>query len=202
MRTRTALAIVLGLLLCLSATTAAHAHAIHVFAVAQGKAVRGEVYMSGGARPAGCKIEVFAPDGTKVAETVTNDRGEFSFEAAGRADHRIVADTGDGHRAEYVLRADELPETLPSGATGPHWPAGATHEDARISGEAATEPRGVEQIIARHIGALRQELREARDRRRLSDVLGGIGYIFGLAGVGLYFRSRGRRRPPREEEGS
>lgn len=202
MRKQTTLTIVLGLLLCLSVATAAHAHAIHVYAVAEGKVVRGEVYMSRGARPAKCKVQVFAPDGSKLAETVTNDRGEFSFEAAVRADHRIVVDTGDGHRAEYVLRADELPETLPPAAAGPRLPARGAHENAQAPEMPPTDPRGVEEIVARHIGALRRELREAEQRRRLSDVLGGIGYILGLMGVALYFRSRARRRPARGEEGS
>jgi len=202
MRNGTTLKIVLGLLLCLSVTSAAQAHAIHVFAVAEGKVVRGEVYMSGGARPTGCKVEVFAPDGTKVVETVTNERGEFSFEAAARADHRIVADTGDGHRAEYVLKAEEIPETLLPAATGPPRSAGATRENAQAPEIPPTDPRGVEQIVARHVGALRRQLRDAEQRRRLSDVLGGIGYIFGLAGVALYFRSRGGQKPPRQEGGS
>jgi hypothetical protein len=41
---------------------------------------------------------------------------------------------------------------------------------------------------------LREELAEARARARVQDVIGGIGYIVGVAGLGLWWAARSRPR--------
>jgi nickel transport protein len=51
----------------------------------------------------------------------------------------------------------------------------------------------VERIVARQLAPIRRTLEESRNRRRLLDIVGGIGYILGLMGVVLYFHSRRRR---------
>jgi nickel transport protein len=54
----------------------------------------------------------------------------------------------------------------------------------------------IEVAVARQIRPLREELLATRDALRLTDILGGVGYIFGLAGVALWWharRSGGRR---------
>ena len=48
----------------------------------------------------------------------------------------------------------------------------------------------MEQAVARQIGPLRRELQASQQRARLSDIIGGIGLIFGIAGVVLWWRSR------------
>jgi nickel transport protein len=54
----------------------------------------------------------------------------------------------------------------------------------------------VEQAVARQLGPLRDALRACEEQRRLRDILGGLGYIVGLAGLGLWWRSRRRRQQP------
>jgi nickel transport protein len=51
----------------------------------------------------------------------------------------------------------------------------------------------IEQAVARQVRPLREELLAAQGRAGLRDVLGGIGYIFGLAGVLMWWRSRRSR---------
>jgi nickel transport protein len=48
----------------------------------------------------------------------------------------------------------------------------------------------IERAVARQVRPLREELLATRDALRLQDILGGIGYIFGLAGLALWWRSR------------
>jgi nickel transport protein len=48
----------------------------------------------------------------------------------------------------------------------------------------------VEQAVARQVRPLREQLIAHQDRIRLQDLLGGIGYILGLAGLVLWWRSR------------
>ena len=51
----------------------------------------------------------------------------------------------------------------------------------------------VEAAVARQIRPLREELLATRDALRLQDILGGLGYIFGLTGLALWWRSRRTR---------
>ncbi|QVK22833.1 hypothetical protein KHX94_16775 [Shewanella dokdonensis] len=61
---------------------------------------------------------------------------------------------------------------------------------------AALDKAALEQLVqtavAREVGPLRMELQRYADRLRLSDLLGGIGFIFGLTGGALWWRSRKR----------
>jgi hypothetical protein len=52
----------------------------------------------------------------------------------------------------------------------------------------------VEQAVARQILPLREALAEAQAQASFRDVLGGLGYIVGLAGLGLWWTRR-RQRP-------
>jgi nickel transport protein len=53
----------------------------------------------------------------------------------------------------------------------------------------------IERAVARQIRPLREQLVAAEDRIRLQDILGGIGYIIGLTGLALWWRSRRRSGP-------
>ena len=94
------------------APVAALAHKMHVEVyVTSGALIEGEAYYHGG-KVAGGKVEVFAPDGKKLGETVTDDEGLFQFEAKHHCDHKFVVTDG-GHRGEAVLPAEDLPTSLP-----------------------------------------------------------------------------------------
>jgi nickel transport protein len=190
----------LALFLCLALTTV-EAHKVNLFAWAEGKTISGYVYFPGGARAQNVSINWYAPDGTLLGQTTTNDQGEFSFEASSGVDHQLVADLGDGHVAKYTVPAEEIgiPETNESdgmeAAETPEEPA--TQDDSagsRTESDAGDVIRAsmVEKAVAKQLIPLREQLERYENRVRLHDILGGIGYIFGLAGMGLYLRSRKR----------
>ncbi len=165
------LRIVGGAVLLLSLLPPVLAHRLNVFATVEGNKIAGYVYVSGGGRAREARITVLGPDGKELQKLRTNARGEFAFTVKQRVDYTIVAETGDGHRASYTVKATELP------AVG----AGEGAEPA---------PAKVETAVVRQIQALREELRRHEERVRLRDILGGIGYIFGVMGLILYFKSR------------
>jgi len=90
----------------------ASAHILKVFAEVQGDIIVGEGYFSNGAVPALHRVDIFGPDKQKVAEVTTDDKGKFSFKPTKRQNYTFVIDAGEGHRAEWVVEADELPATL------------------------------------------------------------------------------------------
>ena len=158
----TSLALAAWLIVC---AAPALAHKINVFAYAEGKTVTGRVYFSGGGKARGMEVKVIGPSGEQLGEVTTDDDGTFTFEAHASCDHMFVVETADGHAARYTVRADEL--SAGEGAPG-------------------------SSAVIRQIALLREQLEEQEHKRRLRDVLGGIGYIFGVAGVAFYFL--GRRR--------
>lgn len=182
----------------------AFAHRINLFATAQGGVIEGECYFSGGGRPGGAKIEALDATGRKLGECVTDAQGRFRFQARERTDHRLVLTTGDGHGAEYTVKAEELaglPEPAnvaqPSPAAIP-WQAGAPAphtEEAAPALHAETQDefdRRISAAVAREVRPLREQIARWQSQTRLRDVIGGLGWILGIAGAAFF--ALGRRR--------
>ncbi len=155
-------AMLLGLMLV---TRPALAHEFHVFAHAEGNSIVGEAYFHGGDPVQGATVVALDPSGQELAVTTTDQQGRFAFELTAHCDYRLVVDAGEGHVAEYTVRADELPNL------------GPRDESLRKQIDA----------IAAQIKALRRDLHEYRNQRQWQDVLGAVGYILGIMGLAFYF---------------
>lgn len=166
------------------------AHKIKCFAAADGEQVSGYAWMSGGARPQHVAFRVLAPDGAILHEGTTNERGEFSFVPDRACDHRIVIEAGDGHVAEFTVRADELPGAARDDRSVASPAAKATPTPVDPSALPAVAPdleALVDRAVSRQITPLRRDLAEFQERARLQDVLAGLGYIAGLTGAAFFF---------------
>jgi nickel transport protein len=179
------------------------AHKVKVFATVEGTVLSGYVYYPGGGKAKNVPVRFLDPHGVSLGETTTNDEGEFRFTATVRVDHRIVVDTGEGHRAEFTVPAADLPESLGTPvAAAPVAPA-----DPRPAASVPANPEAVatgptaealqeliEKAVARQVRPLREQLDAYEAKIRWHDMLGGIGYILGLAGLSFYLLVR--RSPP------
>ena len=199
-------ALFVGLLGCGSAS----AHKLKLFATVEGAAIRGYAYFPGGGRARDVKVWVLDPADAKLGETRTDENGDFAFEAKVRCDHRFVAETADGHRAVFLVEAAELPDTLPPTPAADRPGAEPAEPTKRVEERPASgtsAPPGpqlaslVEQAVSRQVRPLREQLEAYEERRRLQDILGGIGYIVGIAGIVFYFLGarRGKQRPSRPD---
>ena len=198
----------------------AHAHRVRLFATVEGNTINGYGYFPGGGRLKNSAIEVFGQNGEKLGELHTDQKGEFSFEARYRCDHLLIVDTGDGHRAEWTVSVDELPESLPlpggfeagpaagdAARPGPLVPAaGATvaATGKKMLGEtsASDMEEAVAEVVSKQIRPLREQLDQFENKIRLHDVLGGIGYIVGVSGIAFYFLAVRKIERHRTPEGS
>jgi nickel transport protein len=186
------------------------AHKLQVFAFAEGNRILGSTYFAGGGVASGARIEVRDLGGSLLAELVPDREGTFVYVAQDPIDHLILAITGDGHRAEWLIAADELfadfaavQEPELSGVAQRHAGDQAIH-DAPAETELIESTAGsaqpldpaleaaIERAVARQVRPLREQLIAAEDRIRLQDILGGLGYILGLTGIALWWRSRHR----------
>lgn len=192
----------LGLAATLLLAAPADAHKIKLFAVVDGEAIAGSVYFTGNVGARGVPIRVYDPEGRLVAETVSDGEGRFRLSVAGAFDHRLVADAGDGHRAEFVVPQSEVGEprgsaqgdavALAGGVAAEGSPTPETRDQAVWQARAELE-RMIEQALSRQITPLREQLAALEERVLWRDVLGGIGYIVGLCGLAAWLLARHRR---------
>jgi nickel transport protein len=180
------LAAVLALGLVASPVTA---HKLKVFARVEAGEIVGSAYFVGGARAAGALIRILDPGGTELARLTPDEQGRFRYRPTHPGDYRVEADSGDGHVARWTLTAGEFGSGLTPPAAAAATPKSTSRPAA--SGDPALAVL-VEEAVARQIAPLREQLLAYEDKVRLHDVLGGLGYILGLAGMALWWRSRTR----------
>ena len=169
------LSFALACLLPAAFSASAHAHAVKLWATVEGDRA---------------KVIVTEPDGTPVAEGVTNSDGLFFFTPARKADLLIKIDAGMGHCAEYTLGADEL-EGLDMAATAAegtevNQTPPASKESVAILKKMNARLAGIEKKLNR--------LLQPDDATRWQDIIAGVGYILGLAGITMYFMAGRKRR--------
>jgi len=187
----------------------AHAHGINVFAWVEGDTVYTQAKLSGGKKAQNAPITVYNNKGVELLKGKTDDQGVFSFPVPEKSDLKIVLSTGTGHRAEWVIAAEEIerqttnattiPQPTPSGVAAKTGLVTKTEEN-RLSEAVAINP---DELIKMIEMALEKKLKPAmkmlvasqNQRPTFKDIVGGMGYIFGLVGVATYFRYRRKKDP-------
>ena len=195
------LILALALVVMLQAT--ALAHRVNVFAFVDGGDIVVECSYSKSKRVNRGSIEVRdAASDAVVLTGETDENGHFRFpvpEAAKAAGTglRIVLRAGEGHQNDWVVEASEfMPEPAPtqesaapktavaSAAPTATTPVGLTRSDVEEVVNAALDAR---------LAPIRRALLEQTEQGPgLREIIGGIGWIFGLVGVAAYFRGRPR----------
>jgi nickel transport protein len=177
----------------------AFAHKVNIFAYVEGDKVYTESYFSDGKKCVESKIEVFDNQGDKLLEGLTDKEGMFSFKISPEdiidGNLKLVLTASMGHRAEYIIRADELGDIK-----------GIIEEKIEepvslISPETSSvDLKEIQSIIEDTLGEklkpIIREIREIKksqeDRISPTEIIGGIGYIIGIFGIVAYFLSRKR----------
>ena len=172
------------------------AHKVNIFAYVEGDKVYTESYFSDGKKCVDSKIEVFDNQGDKVLEGLTDEEGAFSFEIpSGDGDLKIVLTASMGHRAEYIIRADELGDVAGLIEEKIEEPVSAVSPE--VSSVDLKEMQSlIENTLDEKLKPIIREMREIRksqeDRISPTEIIGGIGYIIGIFGIIAYFLSRKR----------
>ena len=180
----------------------ASAHRVNLFAWVEGDTVFVESKYPDGTKVHEGVIRVLDSTGKELLNGKTNTQGEFSFKVPQQAALKIVLEAGMGHRAEWDIPADEL-----SGAGKSSSAAGGAAPQPPPKSEASAQvptapgpvgqplPAGIEQTIEKaldkKLAPVLRMLAEMHEQKvRLTDVLGGIGYIIGLVGIAAYFKRK------------
>ena len=176
----------------------AGAHRVNIFAWVEGDTVLVECKYPDGREVYEGVIRVLDSAGKELLNGKTNPKGEFSFKAPKQDDLTIVLEAGMGHRADWPLSKQDLApageSAVPSAPTPKaEAPPPAAKESA--PGAASPLPAGIDQAIEKaldkKLAPVMRMLAEMQEQKiRLTDVLGGLGYIFGLVGVAAYFKRK------------
>ena len=160
------------------------AHRINLFAYVEGGQIVGEVYFADGSPTKGAQVELLSPAGQPLAEAKTNAEGRFTLPLPDLPEVKIVAQAQMGHRAEMTLRLGQGAAPRAPLAQGPTAKSDSPPEDlARL----------VREEVRREVLPLRTLLEEILKELRqpgLKDIFAGLGYILGLSGWFLWFKSR------------
>lgn len=191
--------------------SAAYAHKVQMFAYAEGDQVFVEGYFADGKKAMKSEVVVYDTSGAELLRGKTSDEGQFNFKAPKKTDLRIVVDAGMGHKTEYTLPAGEIH------TAGDNKTAGAAARSGSKEGKSKTvkDEKGkedkvgvgqtsrldeaqleavIEKAVERSVGEaikpLVRSFTEMQQKNQLTTIIGGIGYILGLMGIVLYFKSR------------
>jgi len=168
------------------------AHKVNIFAYIEGDRVYTESYFNDGKKCIDSKIEVFDKQGDKLLEGLTDEEGEFSFEILQEGDLKIVLTASMGHRAEYSILADEFRDTAGSNKEELEEPVSVVSPE--ISSLDLKEVQSlIEDVLDKKLEPIMREIKKSKtDKISPTEIIGGIGYIFGIFGIIAYFLSRKR----------
>ncbi len=178
-----------------------HTHNIIADAYVEGEVIEGEVGFSNGDPVFDAPVTVTDPDGAVLGTTRTDADGIFIFKIEKTVDHHFAINAGAGHVVQVVVTADQLSPrdpVPPAVETAKAAPTGTVSAAATASPamDAAAFRAMVEKAVARQVKPLRKQLLEYENTVRLHDILGGLGYILGLTGLGMWFSARRRGDGP------
>lgn len=192
----------------------AHAHGINVFAWVEGDTVHAQAKLSDGRKAQNAPITVYNNRGVKLLEGKTDAKGDFSFPVPGKSDLKIVLSTGTGHRAEWVIVAAEIERqttnettksrpspSVAAAKTAPDTKTEETRSAETISINPAELQIMIETALEKKLKPAMKMLVALQNRRpTFKDIMGGMGYIFGLVGVAAYFRYRPKKDPKSNDD--
>lgn len=165
-------------------------HRINVFCYVDGTNIRCEAKFSPGGPVKNGKIVVTSVQTGKVLlKTKTDKKGKTNFRIPEEAlkkhwDLKVTCNAEMGHRNFWIVKADEM---MP--AEEQKQPLPQKREKENISKKELEAL--ISRIMERQLAPIKRDMAELKEHHiSLQDVIAGIGYIFGLAAIALYFMSR------------
>ncbi|MBW1724377.1 MAG: hypothetical protein JRD87_08940 [Deltaproteobacteria bacterium] len=187
----------------------ASAHKVTIFAWVDGDTVHTQSKFSGGKRVKNTPVLVFDPKDVLLLDGKTDKNGMFSFKIPQKTSLKIVLKASTAHMALWKIPVEALGGTEPENAaktdalqdslkTSPDSVDIETHKQVSGSSTVTLEKREIEEIIDasldKKLAPITEILADSIHRGPgITEIMGGLGYIFGLVGVALYFANRKRK---------
>jgi len=181
------------------------AHKVRIFAWENGDStIMTESKFSGGRAAKNVTVTVIeSSTGHELLSGKTDLKGMYQFPIPKTTSKEIeiVVNGGDGHKNSWLYSLEEAPAPLvashvPETKNTPQKKAEQTAGKTVVSTpsiqcDSEEFTRLINAALDRKLAPLHRVLAESTDHSpTLQDILGGIGYILGLAGIAAYFQSR------------
>ncbi|PIE69631.1 MAG: cobalamin biosynthesis protein CbiL [Deltaproteobacteria bacterium] len=196
----------LGCLL-IGVSTPVQAHRVHLFALVEGTEIVADCRFSKSKPAQESRLQVFnAKDGSLLLEGKTDRQGGFRFPIPQQVlqnpvDLRLELDAGEGHQARWVIAASEIsPQSAASVAQTPD-SQHIVQPEKKNNQMLLTEQR-LQEIIDRSLSARLAPIQamlmaQQTDEPGFVEIIGGIGWIFGLFGLVAFMKSRKNKQEKR-----
>lgn len=174
------------------------AHRVNIFARIEGKQVICQCFYNDGQPVIDQSVTVVLSNDTIIAQGTTDNKGIFSFSPNVQDDLIIKLDAGMGHAATTTISKDELPRIeKPPVNKKPLAVQPSVKKDVKnkqpdhITEQQVREI--VEQVIEKKTRSIIDLIQEHQQTQSLTTIIGGIGYIVGIFGLYMFFRSRKKK---------
>ena len=191
--------------------TPAFAHKVTIFAWVEGDIVYTQSKFSGGRKVKNSPVIVYDLDENKLLEGKTDDKGRFAFKIPQKTALKVVLKASMGHMAEWTIPLEEITAGIQtqnsnlesdikdsyktssrSTTINSDTDLPAPAESYRISKQEIKKL--IDESLDKKLSPIMNMLADSyRDDPSLTEIIGGIGYIFGLVGVAMYFTSRRKK---------
>ena len=166
------------------------AHKVNIFAYREGEMVYTESYFPDGKKVKDGIVEVYDSQGNKLLEGKTNENGHFNFKLLKKDNLRIILSASMGHKNTYTLSADKISDSVKTRES-----QDKQLEESKTKEVLTIDLNQIKKIIDTSLDEkLKPIMRElAKTQQKtvsITEIIGGIGYIFGVMGIILYFASK------------
>ena len=171
---------------------AARAHRVHLFAWDEDGRVCSESYYSKTSKIADATLTVRDADGKELLRGHSDSHGRFCFTRPSAAELLLSVDAGQGHRGEFRLSA----KTSVSSARSENAAKPDTARLAAVPADHEELRRVVREELERVLPPLLEQHRQVplfpgrEEEPGLREILGGLGWIAGLAALLAWRRRR------------
>jgi nickel transport protein len=174
----------------------ASAHKLSVFAYIENNTLVGEAYFNDGAPVRHSAIHVSDTENNLIAEGTTDEKGQFSIpiDITDLQSLLVSVNGGMGHMGQTVVTIDTAEPDKATEKAEKETNSNATESsNSTISLSEENISALMQEIVQKEMAPLRNELfllRKEISKPKLSEIIGGIGYIVGLVGVALWVGGR------------
>lgn len=177
------------------------AHKVIAAVFPSGDAIEGEIGFSTGDMVTGQEVQVTGPDGQDLGRALTDENGFFLFQPTQPVAHTFRSNLGAGHVADVTMSAEDVAGILGVAAIEQQVAKSVTDASAASVAGGVTvaaltdeERLAIAKAVRDEMHPLRREIAAYREHNDFQTILGGIGYIFGLFGLGFYLAARRKLR--------
>jgi nickel transport protein len=174
-------------------TTETFAHSLHLFANLQQNHLEGRAYYADQSPASYEQVFLYDKNDKLLQKTLTTQEGTFRFSIDKVQTFKVVIQAEEGHRAETQITIVEKPKINPLEQQLQQALDGKFQYEHR-SPDCKTETleKNIVSILQQEMQILKEQLNHYENKIRWHDILGGLGYIFGLAGFFMYITTRRR----------